>query len=465
MALVGGGAALFGTYWDDSWHTDRGRDSLAAPPHLLLYAGVLVALGVAASWTWRTARTEGWRALRRPGGPRIAVVGGVAVLVSAPVDELWHAAYGRDAVLWSPPHLLAVAGSAALTVGLVLGLRRSSAAAACGAALAVGAYVVPVMEYESDVPQFDLSLYLPALAAGLALATPIVRRLVGGAWPWTVTAALYTLFRIAIAGGLAAIDHSTPIVPPLLAVAVVADVLHQRVRRRGVAAVAIVGALHATYVPFLWVVPHGVRLDAGDVVISMLVAAIVLAGFAAASAPRFPRPVPVVVAAAVVVGVLLLHARPAAAHDPGQGVVVGSARFEVRVDGDRLHVVVAVPPAMCDAGGTAIVARRAGTTVRTRVAVADCLATAEVGVDEPGRWFLYVEQGVLEAWVPVDAGGDATVSAVRDVYERPVPTGRSTQVLAGVPLVLTAAALFAGASRAAGNRAAGVDVGTNGGAS
>ena len=36
--------SLFGTYWDDAWHTDRGRDSFFAAPHLALYAGVFVAL-------------------------------------------------------------------------------------------------------------------------------------------------------------------------------------------------------------------------------------------------------------------------------------------------------------------------------------------------------------------------------------------------------------------------------------
>lgn len=41
--------ALFATYWDDSWHTDKGRDEFAIPPHLLLYGGVaLTSLAVLA---------------------------------------------------------------------------------------------------------------------------------------------------------------------------------------------------------------------------------------------------------------------------------------------------------------------------------------------------------------------------------------------------------------------------------
>ena len=465
IALLAGGTALFGTYWDDSWHTDRGRDTLAAPPHLLLYAGVLVAVGVAASWARRTAGSRGWReVLRTPGGPRLAIVGGVAVLASAPVDELWHAAYGRDAVLWSPPHLLAVAGSAALTVGLVLGLRRGSVAAALGASLATGAYVVPVMEYETDVPQFAVSLYLPALAAGLVLAAPVVGRLVAGRWPLTTAAGIYTLYRIAITGGLAAIGHSTPIVPPVLAVALAADVLQRRTRRPGLLAVVVVAVLHAAYVPFLRVVPHGLRLDGDDVLAS---AALSLAALVAVTvgtgASQSNRRVPGLALVAVAAVTLVLQAGPAEAHDPGQGDVVGSARFEVSVDDRRLDVAVVLPPPMCDGGEVVVLARRAGETIRTGATVGDCTAAATVSVSAAGRWFVYVEQGRLEAWVAVDTSDGTAVSAVRDVYERPEDRDDSTQVIAGVPLVLAAVALLAGAYRAAGNRRSSPDVGRDGG--
>ena len=465
VALGGGVAALFGTYWDDSWHTDRGRDTLASPPHLLLYAGVLVALAVAAAWARRAARDAGWReVLRTAGGPRTAVVGGVAVLVSAPVDELWHTAYGRDSVLWSPPHLLAAAGSTALTVGLVLGLRRGSVTAAVGAALAVGAFVVPVMEYETDVPQFDVALYLPVLAVGLGLASPVVRSLVGGAWPFTTVAGVYSVMRLAIAGGLAGIGHSTPIVPPLLAVAVAVDVLERRRCPRVVVAVAAVVVLHAAYVPFLWLVPHGVRLDTADALASAALSLGAVAAVAAAAGGwRPPRPAVAAALFAASGALLLLEARPAAAHDPGQGDVVGAARFDVRVDGDRLDVAVALPAPACDGGPTTVVARRAGETVRAGAAVEDCVASATLRVDEPGRWFVYVERGRLEAWVPVETGDVRTVVDVRDLYQRPSPTDRSTQRVAGVPLVLAAAALLAGASRSAGNRERVDDVRTGGG--
>lgn len=46
VAIVGFGVALFGVYWDDAWHTDRGRDDLLSAPHLALYAGVAIAVSV-----------------------------------------------------------------------------------------------------------------------------------------------------------------------------------------------------------------------------------------------------------------------------------------------------------------------------------------------------------------------------------------------------------------------------------
>lgn len=42
-------------------------------------------------------------------------------LATLPVDGAWHAAFGRDAVLWSPPHMLAVFGGLALLVGFLTG--------------------------------------------------------------------------------------------------------------------------------------------------------------------------------------------------------------------------------------------------------------------------------------------------------------------------------------------------------
>jgi hypothetical protein len=46
----------------------------------------------------------------------LAAAGGTVTLAALPIDTAWHAAFGRDAVLWSPPHMLAIFGSLALLV-------------------------------------------------------------------------------------------------------------------------------------------------------------------------------------------------------------------------------------------------------------------------------------------------------------------------------------------------------------
>jgi hypothetical protein len=124
LVVVAGSAGLFATFWDDAWHTDLGRDQATIPPHLLLYGSMAVIGAVVAAW--------GLVALRRSRSPAavlrqppllLAAAGGTLTLVALPIDAAWHAAFGRDAVLWSPPHMLAIFGSLALLVGFLAGAR------------------------------------------------------------------------------------------------------------------------------------------------------------------------------------------------------------------------------------------------------------------------------------------------------------------------------------------------------
>lgn len=101
-------AVLAGT-WDVWWHGALGRESFWSPPHLLLYASVLVAIGAGFYGWWKTKeQSMKWLAI-------------ILFLVpaSAPLDELWHRLFGVEPVnspliVWSPPHViltLALAGS------------------------------------------------------------------------------------------------------------------------------------------------------------------------------------------------------------------------------------------------------------------------------------------------------------------------------------------------------------------
>jgi hypothetical protein len=142
----------------------------------------------------------------------LAATGATVTLAAAPIDAAWHAAFGRDAVLWSPPHLLGVVGTLALIVGPVAGTRpgtRPWLPAAAGALL-VGSAVVPVLEFETDVPQFSETLYLPVLLAGTLFAAAMLRLVVPGPLPVVRAVGIYLLLRLAITIGLAALGRSTP---------------------------------------------------------------------------------------------------------------------------------------------------------------------------------------------------------------------------------------------------------------
>src|SRR5680860_1919228 len=138
--VVAGLLAIFATYWDEAFHTDVGRDSAWAAPHVLLYGSVgVVGLGVA---TWGLLVLAGTRSLRATLGHTslmAAGLGGLGALAAAPIDAVWHEAYGRDAVLWSPPHMLVVFSATALTLGVISGLPKAGKAlrAAAGVLLPV----------------------------------------------------------------------------------------------------------------------------------------------------------------------------------------------------------------------------------------------------------------------------------------------------------------------------------------
>ena len=112
--------AGWGTQWDIQWHLRIGRDSFWIAPHIITYSGVtlmvLASFGVLA-WT-------SWQALggvREPGLLRVAGITGTRgwhfaawsialTVLAAPIDDLWHRLFGLDVTLWSPPHLLGLAG-------------------------------------------------------------------------------------------------------------------------------------------------------------------------------------------------------------------------------------------------------------------------------------------------------------------------------------------------------------------
>ena len=456
---VGAVLALAGTYWDEAWHTHMGRDSFFSPPHVLLYAGVVVALAAVAWWTWTTVRSGGWRALLADKAPLLATVGAATTLVAGPIDEAWHTSFGRDAVLWSPPHMLGVIGLVALAVGVLAGAARRRDARTwtmlIGAGV-LGAALVPVMEYEADAPQFASVWYLPVVVAGGVLAFDLVERATRGVWMVTGVAAVYTVLRLGVLGFLSLLSLSGPFVPPILVPAFVFD------RTRTLAppwrALAVTVGFVVSYAPAMNLLYRGVRLDAADILLGGLLAAgvawLILATTSEPSVPRPPRRHATAVVSLVALAVLLVPA-PAFAHDPGQGELVAPTRLEAALEAEKAHVEATIEHPRCDAiEPVRTVARRAGRSLVGELGTTGaCHLEGSVQLDEPGRWFLYIEfvdeHGELaEAWLPATAPEDnrrARVHASKaDWAYHPAGSDGPTpsQIIFGIVLYAAAGALL-----------------------
>lgn len=484
---------MFGTYWDDAWHTDRGRDSFAIPPHLTLYGGVLVASLVLAGWGLRSWRQAGWgaRGVRVVLGQRpllLAGIGGAATLAAVPVDNLWHARYGRDAVLWSPPHMLAVAASVALAVGLLTGLRAvpgvaGSVARAMASAGVLAALLVPVLEYDNDVPQFSPVFYLPVVTAGTLLGFLVVRAAAPGRWAVTLAAAAVTALRAVTVLVLAGLHMTLTFVPPVLAVAVVDDLLaHRRFSDR------TRGLVLALLVPLSWAPALTLQADTAmqvpvellpQTVAGCLAAVIVVLALTGRLGVRGrgpTRPSPTGVGrsgrrltraargATVLMATVLpflpapAPAQAAVAHDPGQGTPVGTAALAVTRSGDQVTLTAVIPGGCQPSGGaglpTAVVSgRRAGLTIqvvaraRTQGArtTPTCAYTGTLDLSASGRWFVYLDaptvHGTQETWLSLPAGAESATSQ-RQSYLPSPRTGRTGELVVGVLLYLLVAALL-----------------------
>ena len=121
-------SANIGGAWDVSWHRSIGRDTFWTPAHLAIQAcGVMAAVicgylmlintfGRSGDLKPASVNVLGFRA---PLGAFIAAWGGIAMITSAPFDNWWHAAYGLDVKIVSPPHTLLILGIRAVAVGIL----------------------------------------------------------------------------------------------------------------------------------------------------------------------------------------------------------------------------------------------------------------------------------------------------------------------------------------------------------
>jgi len=429
VALSGFVLGLVGTYWDDAWHTDKGRDSFLIAPHVALYLGITLAGGALTIWALLSARRAGWRTALSHPPLALALIGVALTFIAAPIDNGWHVAFGRDAVIWSPPHMLGVAGSLAIAAGLLLELARPGpapawqvSAATVAAAAVVAVCAVPVLEYETDVPQFAVVLYLPVLASGVAFAFGLIAQVLPGQWAVSRAVLVYTALIATIALVLVATTMPAPLVPVLIAPAAGFDYARRRVGLLGQAGV-ITALLFGAYVPYLNWVKSGLFLELSDVVLGLPMAA---AGSALAlwlaSGPRLPSR-PRTIAAATALSMVALPVALALGHDPGQGEEIGTAAIEVLVrDGVAELEVIPDDQELCTSlEPVSAVARRGGETIRGPLRPEGaCGFRGTVALPERGRWFVYGEfargDETVETWLAADSGSARTTGRDRSVY-------------------------------------------------
>jgi hypothetical protein len=122
-------ASVIGGAWDISWHESIGRDTFWTTPHILIQlCGVLSGIScgyLILSTTFQKnsalrAHSISMWGFRGPMGAFLCSWGGVAMITSAPFDNWWHAAYGLDVKILSPPHVLLALGMTGIRFGTVV---------------------------------------------------------------------------------------------------------------------------------------------------------------------------------------------------------------------------------------------------------------------------------------------------------------------------------------------------------
>ena len=110
--------ARFGLAVDLQWHTDIGRDKLLTPPHLMIFAGIIpTAMFLGTYSVWNSFFNQNKRKSDLKLGPFIApasiwmlITGMFTLAIGGFFDDYWHASYGVDTTIITPPHVWTFAG-------------------------------------------------------------------------------------------------------------------------------------------------------------------------------------------------------------------------------------------------------------------------------------------------------------------------------------------------------------------
>jgi len=115
----------FGMSIDIQWHTDVGRDEFFTPPHFMVLGGLPICFALCLYFILTSANskhvteTEGHIKISKFHAPAeiwLTLVGLVTILIGGFYDNYWHAQFGVDTTIVTPPHILTLSGGNARRV-------------------------------------------------------------------------------------------------------------------------------------------------------------------------------------------------------------------------------------------------------------------------------------------------------------------------------------------------------------
>lgn len=120
--------ARFGLAVDLQWHSDVGRDKLFTPPHIMILVGVIptsLCIGCYVFWYSFINKNDdkiGFNIgpLTAPTSIWMMICGLVTLLIGGLYDDFWHASYGVDTTIITPPHIWTFAGGMLVEIATIV---------------------------------------------------------------------------------------------------------------------------------------------------------------------------------------------------------------------------------------------------------------------------------------------------------------------------------------------------------
>ena len=258
--------AFSGFLWDVGWHITVGRDEfLFSPPHVQLLigtAGMGVAGAIGVHVATRTDAPVGWQLARWrvPFGALALLVAGSLAIVGYWIDEFWHAIYGLDVTMWSPPHMLMISSAVFSPMAGWLVLSEASTSpdrrgaprttsqrivAVALPALLAGAVLEGLsawqLEYDFGVSQWSTGAQVVLIALAASMALLAAREVIGRGGALLAVAVFLGLRGLGAIVTAQVWSLEVPRFPLYLAAAVAVEVVFLATRGRSPLVRALVG--------------------------------------------------------------------------------------------------------------------------------------------------------------------------------------------------------------------------------